>query len=163
MSGGKSESSVSAARGLRSTGQLEKGGAADRPTTERLLVSIGARKSGLSEEWTHRGRRWRCGAGRDSHEQAPCRVWAGAGASCRGAPNPVPSAIKERYSLGHLSLDLLVLQKMFECPANDFVAFARSGFQPRAVDDLDSPASITYEAPRLQRLCGQCHARSAQP
>jgi hypothetical protein len=24
----------------------------DRPTTERLLVSIGARKSELSEEWT---------------------------------------------------------------------------------------------------------------
>jgi hypothetical protein len=32
-----------AARGFRSTGQLEKGIAADRPTTERLLVSIGAR------------------------------------------------------------------------------------------------------------------------
>jgi hypothetical protein len=41
-----------AARGFRSTGQLEKGIAADRPTTERLLVSIGARKSELSEEWT---------------------------------------------------------------------------------------------------------------
>ena len=37
-----------AARGFRSTGQLEKGIAADRPTTERLLVSIGARKSELS-------------------------------------------------------------------------------------------------------------------
>ena len=41
-----------AARGFRSTGQLEKGIAADRPTTERLLVSIGARKSEVSEEWT---------------------------------------------------------------------------------------------------------------
>jgi hypothetical protein len=41
-----------AARGFRSTGQLEKGIAADRPTTERLLASIGARKSEVSEEWT---------------------------------------------------------------------------------------------------------------
>jgi hypothetical protein len=41
-----------AARGFRSTGQLEKGIAADGPTTERLLVSIGARKSEVSEEWT---------------------------------------------------------------------------------------------------------------
>jgi hypothetical protein len=40
-----------AARGFRSTGQLEKG-IADRPTTQRLLVSIGARKSEISEEWT---------------------------------------------------------------------------------------------------------------
>jgi hypothetical protein len=62
-----------------------------------------------------------------------------------------------------LSRDLLVLQKLIECPANDLVAFARSGCQPLAVDDLDSSASIAYEAPRLQRLCGQCHARSAQP
>jgi hypothetical protein len=41
-----------AARGFRSTGQLEKGIAADGLTTERLLVSIGARKSEVSEEWT---------------------------------------------------------------------------------------------------------------
>jgi hypothetical protein len=41
-----------AARGFRSTGQLEKGIAADRMTTERLLVEIGARKSDVAEEWT---------------------------------------------------------------------------------------------------------------
>src|SRR4030081_2912657 len=52
--------------------------------------------------------------------------------------------VEERYSPRHLSRDLLVLQKLIECPANDFVAFARSGFQPLVVDDLDSPASITY-------------------
>jgi hypothetical protein len=40
------------ARGYRSTGQLEKGIGADRSTTERLLVSIGARKSSSAEEWT---------------------------------------------------------------------------------------------------------------
>ncbi len=40
------------ARGFRSTGQLEKGIGADRSTTERLLVSIGARKSDAGEEWT---------------------------------------------------------------------------------------------------------------
>jgi hypothetical protein len=39
-------------RGFRSTGQLEKGIGADRSTTERLLVSIGARKSSSAEEWT---------------------------------------------------------------------------------------------------------------
>jgi hypothetical protein len=39
-------------RGYRSTGQLEKGIAADRDTTERLLVAIGARKSTTAEEWT---------------------------------------------------------------------------------------------------------------
>jgi hypothetical protein len=39
-------------RGYRSTGQLEKGIGADRSTTERLLVSIGARKSDSAEEWT---------------------------------------------------------------------------------------------------------------
>ena len=71
--------------------------------------------------------------------------------------------VEERDSPGHLSRGLLVLQKMIECPANDFVAFARSGFQPLAVDDLDSSASIAYEAPRSKRLCGQCHARAAQP
>ena len=65
-------------------------------------------------------------------------------------------------ALRHLSRDLLILQNLIECPANDFVAFARSGFQPPAVDDLDSPASIFYEMPRLQRLCDQCHTRSAQ-
>jgi hypothetical protein len=63
MSGGKSESSVSAARGLRSTGQLEKGIAADRPTTERLLVSIGARKSELSEELAPGELPWRAKPG----------------------------------------------------------------------------------------------------
>lgn len=40
------------ARGFRSTGQLEKGIGADRPTTERLLLAIGARKSEAGEEWT---------------------------------------------------------------------------------------------------------------
>ncbi|MFL4969488.1 MAG: hypothetical protein ACJ8FU_25900 [Xanthobacteraceae bacterium] len=40
------------ARGYRSTGQLEKGIAADRATTERLLLAIGARKSATAEEWT---------------------------------------------------------------------------------------------------------------
>jgi hypothetical protein len=39
-------------RGFRSTGQLEKGIAADRSTTERLLLSIGARKAEGAEEWT---------------------------------------------------------------------------------------------------------------
>jgi hypothetical protein len=43
-----------AARGFRSTGQLEKGIAADRATTERLLLAIGARKSQETEEWTLR-------------------------------------------------------------------------------------------------------------
>jgi len=43
-----------AARGFRSTGQLEKGIAADRATTERLLLAIGARKSQDTEEWTLR-------------------------------------------------------------------------------------------------------------
>jgi hypothetical protein len=40
------------ARGFRSTGQLEKGIGADRSTTERLLLSIGARKAQGVEEWT---------------------------------------------------------------------------------------------------------------
>ena len=40
------------ARGVRSIGQLEKGIGADRPTTERLLLALGARKSGTAEEWT---------------------------------------------------------------------------------------------------------------
>ena len=39
-------------RGFRSTGQLEKGIGADRSTTERLLLSIGARKALGAEEWT---------------------------------------------------------------------------------------------------------------
>jgi hypothetical protein len=39
-------------RGFRSAGQLEKGIGADRPTTERLLLSIGARKAEGAEEWT---------------------------------------------------------------------------------------------------------------
>jgi hypothetical protein len=41
-----------AARGFRSSAQLEKGIGADRVTTERLLLAIGARKSKESEEWT---------------------------------------------------------------------------------------------------------------
>ncbi len=39
-------------RGFRSIIQLEKGITADRATTERLLLVIGARKSEASEEWT---------------------------------------------------------------------------------------------------------------
>jgi hypothetical protein len=39
-------------KGFRSIGQLEKGIGADRPTTERLLLALGARKSGTAEEWT---------------------------------------------------------------------------------------------------------------
>jgi hypothetical protein len=42
-------------RGFRSTGQLEKGIGADRSTTERLLLAIGARKSDIAEEWTLNG------------------------------------------------------------------------------------------------------------
>jgi hypothetical protein len=38
--------------GVPSTGQLEKGIGADRSTTERLLLSIGARKAEGAEEWT---------------------------------------------------------------------------------------------------------------
>jgi hypothetical protein len=38
--------------GFRSIGQLEKGIDADRATTERLLLTIGARKSDASEHWT---------------------------------------------------------------------------------------------------------------
>ncbi len=41
-----------AARGFRSTGQLEKSIGADRATTERLLLAIGARKANDAEEWT---------------------------------------------------------------------------------------------------------------
>jgi hypothetical protein len=39
-------------RGFRSIGQLEKGIEADRGTTERLLLTIGARKSEVADEWT---------------------------------------------------------------------------------------------------------------
>jgi hypothetical protein len=39
-------------RGFRSIGQLEKGIEADRATTERLLLSIGASKSEKADEWT---------------------------------------------------------------------------------------------------------------
>jgi len=39
-------------RGFRSTGQLQKSIGADRGTTERLLLSIGARKAPGAEEWT---------------------------------------------------------------------------------------------------------------
>ena len=41
-----------ATRGFRSTGQLEKAIGADSYTTERLLLSIGARKAEGAEEWT---------------------------------------------------------------------------------------------------------------
>jgi ribosomal protein L13E len=41
-----------ATRGFRSTGQLEKAIGADRSTTERLLLAVGARKSDVAEEWT---------------------------------------------------------------------------------------------------------------
>jgi hypothetical protein len=40
------------ARGFRSIGQLEKGIGADRSTTERLLLAVGARRSGTAQEWT---------------------------------------------------------------------------------------------------------------
>jgi hypothetical protein len=40
------------ARGFRSIAQLEKGIGADRSTTERLLLALGARKSTTAEEWT---------------------------------------------------------------------------------------------------------------
>jgi hypothetical protein len=40
-----------ATRGFRSAGQLERGIGADRATTERLLLAIGARKSDAAEEW----------------------------------------------------------------------------------------------------------------
>src|ERR1700730_5025324 len=39
-------------RGVRSIGQLEKGIGADRATTERLLLAIGARKAEKTEDWT---------------------------------------------------------------------------------------------------------------
>jgi hypothetical protein len=39
-------------KGFRSIGQLEKGIGADRATTERLLRTLGARKSESSEQWT---------------------------------------------------------------------------------------------------------------
>jgi hypothetical protein len=38
--------------GHRSIGQLEKGISADRATTERLLLAVGARKLETSEHWT---------------------------------------------------------------------------------------------------------------
>jgi hypothetical protein len=37
--------------GHRSIGQLEKGIAADRATTERLLLAMGAKKLDASENW----------------------------------------------------------------------------------------------------------------
>jgi hypothetical protein len=42
------------ARGFRTSGQLQKGIAADCATTERLLCAIGARKSESADEWTLR-------------------------------------------------------------------------------------------------------------
>ena len=41
-------------RGVRSIGLLEKGIGADRATTERLLVAIGARQAETSGDWTLR-------------------------------------------------------------------------------------------------------------
>jgi len=41
-----------ATRGFRSAAQLEKGIGADRATTERLLLALGARKSPSADEWT---------------------------------------------------------------------------------------------------------------
>ncbi len=38
-------------KGFRSTGQLVNGIGSDRTTTERLLLSIGASKSEVSDEW----------------------------------------------------------------------------------------------------------------
>jgi hypothetical protein len=38
--------------GIFPSGQLEKGIGADRFTTERLLLAVGARKSDVAEEWT---------------------------------------------------------------------------------------------------------------
>ena len=43
-----------ATRGFRSIAQLEMGIGADRATTERLLLAIGARKSTETDEWTLR-------------------------------------------------------------------------------------------------------------
>jgi hypothetical protein len=40
------------ARGVRSIGQLEKGIGADRTTTERLLLGMGAKQTTAPEEWT---------------------------------------------------------------------------------------------------------------
>jgi hypothetical protein len=40
------------ANGHRSIEQLEKGIAADRATTERLLLAMGAKKLDASEHWT---------------------------------------------------------------------------------------------------------------
>jgi hypothetical protein len=39
-------------KGFRSTEQLMKGIAADRATTERLLLAIEAKRSEVSDEWT---------------------------------------------------------------------------------------------------------------
>jgi len=39
-------------RGVLSIGQLENGIGADRSTTERLLLTLGARKFGAADEWT---------------------------------------------------------------------------------------------------------------
>ena len=39
------------ANGHRSIGQLEKGISADRATTERLLLAMGAKKLDASENW----------------------------------------------------------------------------------------------------------------
>jgi hypothetical protein len=41
-----------ATSGCRSIGQLEKGIASDRSTTERLLLAVGAKQTAKSDEWT---------------------------------------------------------------------------------------------------------------
>jgi len=55
-------------KGFRGTAQLMNGIGADRPTTERLLLAIKARKSETSDEWTfqppRRHRRAKRSAGR---------------------------------------------------------------------------------------------------
>src|SRR5919204_1773224 len=73
-----------------------------------------------------------------------------------------PGGVNARHSPRPSSADLM-LQKLVESSAHDLVAFARGGFEPLAVDDLDSSASIADEAPRLQLLGGRCHARAATP
>ena len=72
-----------------------------------------------------------------------------------------PSDGREDAAPSLLSRDLLVLQNLIKCPANDFVAFARRCFQPLRLTISIRPR-LFYEVLRLQRLCDQCYARSAQ-
>lgn len=44
------------AKGFRSTQRLAEGIGADRTTAERLLLTIGARRSEVSDEWTLSGK-----------------------------------------------------------------------------------------------------------